>query len=70
MDNLCTKKNIKTLDDHVWSHYIISNEMSLVKSFSTLLIPLTALICELMLIFSSAAFMAQDLFRNNGTDFS
>lgn len=31
--------------------------MSLVK----LLIPLTALICELMFIFSSAAFMAQDL---------
>lgn len=35
--------------------------MSLVKSFPTLLIPLTALICELMIVFSSAAFMAQDL---------
>lgn len=33
--------------------------MSLV--FFTLLIPLTAFICELIFIFSSAAFMAQDL---------
>lgn len=39
--------------------------MSLVKFFcltsSILLLPLTALICELMFTFSSASFMAQDL---------
>lgn len=37
--------------------------MSLVKSLSILLIPLTALICELIFVFSSAAFMAQIFFK-------
>lgn len=39
--------------------YIIQNGYWL--SFSTLLITLTALICKLTFLFSSAAFVAQDL---------
>lgn len=40
--------------------YIIQNECYWL-SFSTLLITLTALICKLTFLFSSAAFVAQDL---------